>query len=524
MLKGCFMLTFKSTLPLLAALTTVGGICAFDGGATLIAAPATLVVSPRFEPSPCPFTPAPDQVEGRTLECGVVLVPEDRTRPTVTWIRLAVAVFRSPVAATRPPLVFLGGGPGTSILERFGPGVSGSFARDLTDSRDFVVFDQRGVGFSRPSLSCEELIDLKYQTIGSHRTREQETEDTVHAAFACRDRLLASGIDLAAYTTAANAADVNDIRIALGYDQLDVWGLSYGTRLALAVAQEFPEIVHSLVLEAALPPSVNQVEDRASNTERAFRALFDGCAADAVCASAYPGLETLFYDLVAELNVTPATYLAQHPRTGAIYQVLLTGDRLVRTLSEALTDAALIPFIPLAAASIRAGDFALISQATSLLTFDDGSSQAMFYSVNCGDMVSRTSAAQVFAAQRTVRTEIASAMNEDARLRICAGWGATEPPRDAASPVVSAVPTLILAGEYDPRTPPAYAQIAGRTLRNSSWFAFPGIGHFITRLSPCAHSMMIDFLADPALTPDAGCIADMGPPAWRIPAMMRSPL
>jgi pimeloyl-ACP methyl ester carboxylesterase len=167
------MLTFKSTLPLLAALTTVGGICAFDGGATLIAAPATPVVSPRFEPSPCPFTPAPDQVEGRTLECGGVLVPEDRTRPTVTWIRLAVAVFRNPVAATRPPLVFLGGGPGTSILERFGPGVSGSFARDLTDSRDFVVFDQRGVGFSRPSLSCEELIDLKYQTIGSHRTREQ---------------------------------------------------------------------------------------------------------------------------------------------------------------------------------------------------------------------------------------------------------------------------------------------------------------------------------------------------------------
>jgi pimeloyl-ACP methyl ester carboxylesterase len=223
------------------------------------------------------------------------------------------------------------------------------------------------------------------------------------------------------------------------------------------------------------------------------------------------------------LNATPATYLAQHPRTGAIYQVLLTGDRLVRTLGEALTDAALIPFIPLVAASIRAGDFALISQATSLLTFDDGSSQAMFYSVNCGDMVSRTSAAQVFAAQRTVRAEIARVMNEDARLRICAGWGSTEPPPSAATPVVSDVPTLILAGEYDPRTPPAYAETAARTLRHSWWFTFPGIGHFITRLSPCAHRMMIDFLGDPALTPDASCIADMGPPAWFIPASTRTP-
>jgi pimeloyl-ACP methyl ester carboxylesterase len=517
------MLSFKSTLSLVTALATVGGTWAFDVDATLAAAPAPLTVSPRFEPSPCPFTPAADQVEGRTVECGVVLVPENRPRPTGTWIRLAVAVFRSPVVAGRPPLVFLGGGPGTSILERFGPGVSGSFARDLTDGRDFVVFDQRGVGFSRPSLSCQELVDLKYRTIGSHQTREQETDDTVHAAFACRDRLLASGIELAAYTTAANAADVNDIRVALGYDQVDVWGLSYGTRLGLAVVQDFPEIVHSLVLESALPPSVNQVEDRAANTERAFRTLFDGCAADAKCSSAYPGLETLFYDLVADLNRTPASFLAQHPRTGAIYTVLLTGDRLIRTLSEALADAALIPFVPLAAASIRHGDFTLMSQATSLLTFDDGSSQGMFYSVNCGDMVSRTSAAQVFAAQRTVRAEIARVMNEDARLRICAGWGSTEPPPSAATPVVSDVPTLILAGEYDPRTPPAYAETAARTLRHSWWFTFPGIGHFITRLSPCAHRMMIDFLGDPALTPDASCIADMGPPAWFIPASTRTP-
>jgi pimeloyl-ACP methyl ester carboxylesterase len=508
------MLSLKSTLSLLAAVATVGGICAFDADASLAAAPATQAMGPRFEPSPCPFTPAADQVVGRTLDCGVVLVPENRSHPTGRWIQLAVAVFRSPVAATRPPLVFLGGGPGTSILVQFGPGVSGPFGRDLTDGRDFVVFDQRGVGFSRPSLSCQELIDLKYRTLG---TGGQDTEDTVDAAFACRDRLVASGIDLAAYTTAANAADVNDIRVALGYDQLDVWGLSYGTRLGLAVVQDFPEIVHSLVLESALPPSVNQVEDRASNTERAFRALFDGCAADAACASAYPDLEALFYGLVAELNATPASFLAQHPRTGAIHTVLLTGDRLIHTLSEALTDAVLIPYVPLAIAGIRNGDFTLMSQATSILTLNDGSSQGMFYSVNCGDMVSRTSAARLFAAQRGVRTEIAQAFNEESRFRICAGWGATEPRPSAARPVASDVPTLILAGEYDPRTPPAYAQIAGRSLRNSWSFVFPGIGHFITRLSPCAHRVMIDFLADPALRPDASCIADMGPPAWFIP-------
>jgi pimeloyl-ACP methyl ester carboxylesterase len=167
--------------------------------------------------------------------------------------------------------------------------------------------------------------------------------------------------------------------------------------------------------------------------------------------------------------------------------------------------------------SIRNGDFALMSQATSLLTFDDSHSVGMFYSVSCADDASRTSTQQVAAARRNVRPEIARALYEDARLRICDGWGAAQPLPSAASPVVSNVPTLILAGEYDPRTPPLYAKIAGRTLRNSLRFDFPGVSHNVQRASPCAHAMMMDFLANPALSPDASCIADMRGPAWFIP-------
>ena len=244
-----------------------------------------------------------------------------------------MAIFKSHTVGDAPTTHFPGGWPWFVRSRNFGPRVSGSLAQDLTAGRDFVMFDQRGVGFSQPSLYCEELRDLFYQTIGTNPTRDQEIEDQVAAAFACRDRLVASGIDLAAYDTTASAADVNDIILALGYGQVDVWGLSYGTRLGLAVARDFPEIVHSLVLDSALPPSVNQLVDVAANAERAFRVLFDGCAADAACSSAYPDLETEFYDLVAVLNDTPATYHAQHPRTGVVYSVVLTGDRLIEPSS-----------------------------------------------------------------------------------------------------------------------------------------------------------------------------------------------
>jgi len=140
----------------------------------------------------------------------------------------------------------------------------------------------------------------------------------------------------------------------------------------------------------------------------------------------------------------------------------------------------------------------------------------MFYSVNCADQVSRTSARPIFAAQQNVRPEIAAALHEEARLRICEGWGAARLSRSAASPVTSEVPTLILAGQYDPLTPPEYAEIAGRTLRHSRWFEFPAIGHAVEPTSLCALAMMIDFLADPLLAPDASCIADLPPPSWII--------
>jgi hypothetical protein len=103
----------------LGAVVGVGVACVMFGGTTSAVTPAKSIASPRFEPAPCPFTPAADQVEGRTLSCGFVLVPEERTRPEGNWPRLAVAVFKSPVVATRPPLVFLGGGPSAPVSYLF---------------------------------------------------------------------------------------------------------------------------------------------------------------------------------------------------------------------------------------------------------------------------------------------------------------------------------------------------------------------------------------------------------------------
>ncbi|HEX5165953.1 MAG TPA: alpha/beta fold hydrolase, partial [Thermomicrobiales bacterium] len=178
--------------------------------------PSPASLQPRFEAASCPFVLGPDQIEGQTVTCGFVTVPEMRGAHAGQTIRLAVAVFKAQDTASSPPLIFLGGGPGSAILGSFGPVITESLAEGLTADHDLILFDQRGAGFSQPSLACQEMTDLKYQNLGLHISREDETDGTVQAALRCRDRLRQAGINLAAYTTAASVADVDDIRRALG--------------------------------------------------------------------------------------------------------------------------------------------------------------------------------------------------------------------------------------------------------------------------------------------------------------------
>jgi len=486
----------------------------------------------RFQHAPCPFPPGPDQVEGQTVTCGYVMVPEKRSQsggppdrpasgeqqpPAGQQIRLPVAVFKPRTPVTAPPLFFLGSGPGNAILQARGPLITGPLGHDLTDGHDLVLFDQRGVGFAQQSLACQELTDLKYQRLGLQLSRAEEIDGWVRASLRCRDRLQGMGIDLAAYTTAASVADVDDIRRALGYTTVDLWGLSYGTRLALTIMEANPKTVRAAVLESTLPPQVHMLVDIPGNVERSFRLLFDGCAADRACAAAYPNLEATFYQLVAELNVTPLRYQARDPRTGVVHTIALTGDGLVRALNQALYSTALIPLLPLVGASLRQGNTTLLAQLAEQLIFDDSANLGLYYSVQCAEEANLTNPGQVAAALRRVRSEIGDVFTQEDFFRTCAAWGAARLSPSIKTPVHSTIPTLILAGQFDPATPPEYGRIAAKTLPNSFFFEFPGVGHNVRPGSPCAHGIMMQFLKTPTRRPDAGCIAQMKPPAWVIP-------
>ena len=195
---------------------------------------------PRFEAADCPFG-SPANV---TVHCGYLVVLEDRAQSGGATIRLAVAILKSdnPQPAG-DPLIFLNGGPGAHALMDL-PRFVNNFRLLLVDlNRDVIIFDQRGVGLSQPALECPELVpSLIARAQGQALTLGEERAPYL----ACRDRWLSEGVNLAAYTTAESAADVNDLWRTLGYRQVNLYGISYGTVLAETVMRDYPDGIRSV--------------------------------------------------------------------------------------------------------------------------------------------------------------------------------------------------------------------------------------------------------------------------------------
>src|SRR4030095_12582514 len=211
----------------------------------------------RFVPGACDFQlPAGQSAE--TVECGHLIAREDRSRNDGQTIRLAVAVLRaSGEIPASDPFVHLSGGPGARLLEAGMQQYTAEFALPLPAVRDLVFFDQRGRGRSQTKLDCPEYVEALGDGLPMNLTSEEEAARLLSALRACHDRLVGEGVNLSSYRSSASAADLQDLMTALGYERWNIYGVSYGTRLALTAIRDTP-------------------------------VLFTGCAGDAACNAAYP--------------------------------------------------------------------------------------------------------------------------------------------------------------------------------------------------------------------------------------------
>jgi pimeloyl-ACP methyl ester carboxylesterase len=399
-----------------------------------------------------------------------------------------------------------------------------NFAPILAAGRDLVLFDQRGVGFSEPALDCREVSDLSIelldQELDGQRITDAEMEALLDAAFRNCEQQLAEIADLSMYNTLASAADVNDLRLALGYDKVDLWGASYGTRLALEVMRDYPVGVRSALLDAVYPPDVDIYLETPASLERALTLLFDACTAQTACDAAYPDLRNVFFETIANLNQDPVEMTISDPLNHRVHSVLFDGDTLFSLVFMLLYESQAQPFLPWLLDQAWRGEMDTLGQVYgSVLVNISLSSRGMMFSVQCNEELSFSTQEQ-YDEQLRAYPELAPYLRAtilgDTSYNTCAFWDSGRAERQENEAVSSEIPALILQGELDPITPPAWSQHAAETLPNSFYVLFPKAAHGALN-SECAWGMAVAFLQDPAQAPDATCIAEMEEVPFYIP-------
>ena len=485
---------------------TEPGLPSTDAATTTVASGQT---EPSFSPVSCPFSVPP----GTDPTCGYVSVPENRDQPDGRRIRLAVAVFPARSADSHPPLVYLEGGPGGEALEGIPYAYEQVFSF-LNEERTLVVFDQRGVGFSEPGLSCPELLDLSFELLDEDLSADEWRARELAVLDGCRERWVEDGVDFGAYNSAESAADVADLRMALGYDEWDLYGVSYGTRLALTVMRDHPEGVRSVILDSTYPPEVDGVAHILPNAARALDKLFSACASDPLCSSTYGDLESTLFRTVDQLNLAPAELWAIDYRYYQGHPALLTGDALLSLVFQSLYLDVLVPDIPRLIADVGDGHYfgaqALLSVFLANQAF---LSIGQFLSVECHEEVPFSDPARVRSAgeafPRLAPLVEGALVQSEFAFEFCPTWGAGSAGAVENQPVVSDIPTLVLAGGFDPITPPEDGRSVAGRLENSWYVEFPSLSHGTAFVEGCPRSITLAFLADPGTEPDRDCVAEI---------------
>lgn len=470
-----------------------------------------------FSPSKCMFDLPPGVKEGEQVVCGYVQTPLDHANPEGPVIELAVTIIKNSAPNPAPdPLFIAQGGPGGSTIETYATLLLTD--NKLVSNRDIVLFDQRGTKFSRPNLYCDEIDQLIADTIEQDLSDEEAQALSIQAVEQCQIRLSSrEKIDLAMFNSRQNAEDIEVIRQALGFPKINLYGVSYGTLLALHFMDRHPNSLRSVILDAVVPRQTNFILNSPKTMDRSFSALFESCRSDLACNQAYPDLEDVFFETVKKLNETPARIPLTDSETSITYQnAVINGDAFMSAVFQMLYAGALIPAMPRMIYHVHQGNFDFFSRIYSLLLFDRSMSLGMYYSVICAEDADFELADQDLSG---VRPEISKMQADEPEnlLKICEFWNAARLGAQADAPVASDVPTLLLSGFFDPITPPSYAEAAAQTLTNAYSYTNPAGGHGQAPGDPCASQLIQAFLDDPSRPPDPACASETGGPSYYTP-------
>ena len=462
---------------------------------------------PPAAPAEIAQTDCPPGLATADLACALATVPVDWGDPAGDGVEISLAVLPGTDGeAGGPPLVILQGGPGSASTE----------FRFFYDRQPYpqVFIDQRGTGFGSVDFDCPEINEVLSEALAA---TGEEAGALVQTAYrACGDRL--GGHPVLAHTnSAAHAADVASVMAGLGHDRWFVYGVSYGTTIALELVRAGPAGLAGAVLDGVYPPDLDVDRSLAASAESSLRELDAACAAEPVCRDILADVDATLAELMARLEDRPLVVTVDASRNGlgSEIEVLIDEATLAQMVFLLLYDPVSIGTVPGMLAGLNRGDGAVaarLGQDIVEISIIDSffNSEGTYLAVQCAE-----------------RLPLASGVPEDigayeaavagsGLADLCAGWDLpSSPPPDG--PVASDLPVLLLAGRFDPITPPRLAEQAAAGLSSSTVVVRDGASHGIWPADPCAAAIVEAFLVDPAADLDVSCTATPAPITWKNP-------
>ena len=448
------------------------------------------------------------------LRCGELAVYENRAARSGRQIRLKILVLPatgSHVAAD--PLVFLEGGPGESATED-AAGLAAGLAK-IRERRDILLVDQRGTGGSHP-LNC-----VLFEPAGDLQSSLGEFLPLA-AARRCRPAL-EKNADLTQYTTPIATDDLDEVRAALGYEKLNLYGVSYGTRAALVYLRRHGRRVRTVTLVGVSPTDQQMPLYFPRDTERALNGVLDECASRAPCRALFPDAKNDLRAVIDRLKQGTVPVEVVNPESGEASTVRLSRDVAAETLRYMLYSPAFAGQVPAFLRAAATGDFVPLAEAALFFRqhLVASGSMGLYLSITCAEDLPGIDPRE---AERLAEGTALGDYRYTEQRAACEVWPRASLPVGYRRPVHSRVPVLIFSGAWDPVTPPEYGRAVAQSLSRSLHIVVPHGGHGFEGLkgAECVDRLAADFIERGTTTGlDTRCVASIERPPFlaRAPAL-----
>lgn len=450
-------------------------------------------------------------------ECARLQVPQNPAVPAGQTLSLNIMRVPAVNRTQADPVFIIVGGPGGAAV-RSAPQYL-SFFRGLQKNRDIVFVDQRGTGESN-GLACA-WEDTPFSRLND-RQRQQQALGLVKQCIEALDA------DLELYTTPYAVSDLEQVRIRLGYPHINLWGVSYGTRVILEFMRQYPGSVRAAVLDGVAPVSIQLPRFAEQDGSRALGLIFDQCERSTPCRESYGNLREDWLNLLNALSAKPQTVTLSHPRSQEKIPTHVSAVTLSSWVRLALYSRELAPLLPRAIHQATQNDFSVLG-GIGLLAMDDieqHMSQGMQMTVLCAED-QQYAPAGFTAEAEAAREKLLWLDKPETFAQLCDYLPKGHIPKTYFSPVKSGVPTLLLSGNYDPITPPRWAERVAQHLSHSRHILVPG-GHHGVTMQGCVARLVQQFIEDGSATAiNSECIETIQPRPFFIdaagPAMTAPP-